>query len=163
MQTFLSSRKGLYSANYTPSTPNLAFAFTSPLTPTGPNPILAPINATSTTTTAAGIDSLAPGLGDSELAPIDVYTFEFDKNLLSVLVTPSVPGNSTPSLLPSRLFTYKCPQSRFDKPDLKLFPIFYGHLQQDLAIRQAFLPLSYTTTVMDDHEENRDFSPARVS
>jgi len=84
MQTLLSSRNGLWYANFTPSTPKLALAPNSPLTLTGPTPIPAPKNATPTTTTAVGIDSSAQGPGDSGLAPIDADTYEFDENLLSV-------------------------------------------------------------------------------
>ena len=84
MQTLLSSQNGLWYANFTPSTPKLALDPNSPLTLTGPTPIPAPKNATPTTFTAVGVDSLAQGPGDSGLAPIYGETYEFDENLLSV-------------------------------------------------------------------------------
>ena len=97
MQTLLSSRNGLWYANFTPSTPKLALAPNSPLTLTGPTPIPAPKNATPTTTIAVGIDSSAQGPGDSGLAPIDADTYEFDENLLSVSAIQSVPAGGSPN------------------------------------------------------------------
>ena len=111
MKTLLSSRNGLWYANFTPSIPKLALAPNSPLTLTGPTPIPAPKNTTPTTTTTVGIDYSAQGPGDSGLAPIDADTNECDENLLSVSAIPSVPGNSTPTLLSPRLPTHKYPQS----------------------------------------------------
>jgi len=93
------------------------------------------------------VDPPAPGPGDSGLAPIHTDTYAFDENLLSLLATSAVPGNSTPPPLPSRLITYKSPHSRIDKPDLKVFPILSAHSQEDLATGLAFLSLFYPPTL----------------
>jgi len=99
-------------------------ALSAAISSSPPSESLAPVS---------GIDPPAPGPGDSGLALIDADTYAFDENLFSVSATPEVTGNLTPPPLTSSLITYKSPQSRFDKPDLKLIPILYRHLQEDLA------------------------------
>ena len=99
MKTLLSSRKAPGLDNHTPSSLKPVFAANPSPNPTGPTPILACTNATSTTANAAGMGSSAPGPGYSGLTPIDADTNEFDENLLSVSATPSVPGTSTPTPL----------------------------------------------------------------